>query len=480
MAETNPAPLRQSCDRCHGQKLRCSRPSGSDTGACNRCLRQGAQCIYSSTLARGRPYTNRRRRTSATASSPKSTLNSGSVGGGSIIRGSHANSWPSETHTHWTNNDLDGKEYDMESMGQMESQAITLDNASGQEFGAFTDIFPGLDVHMSNVDMEFGWPAAIQSYSNNGMTEKSSPRVPPQLQTSLPTKIVGHGASDSIYSADVGIAQLSQLTTSLEPMYLSSCALSESISRQGQDTFARPLFDEHAFMTAATWSFAPDSSLPPASPIASKVRETPGKVLNDAFSAMYSLLQILGRRNSSGLVTRTVSTDGEIDPDFDCRLEQGTSTNTMDRTSPAGVQTPGRQYANTAVRHLVIACHTLILNICVALLVALQQDADLLSSHPPYSTSSSNSPSRIEPAESGADSTTDHILVNMRLVMVVQLTSYLVDRLRKTVDSFLASQNHSNSSSSASSPKSSNQGPNADLEMDVHERLVRLRQTLNM
>lgn len=33
---------RQSCDRCYGQKLRCTR-QGKE-GACNRCLKQGAQC----------------------------------------------------------------------------------------------------------------------------------------------------------------------------------------------------------------------------------------------------------------------------------------------------------------------------------------------------------------------------------------------------------------------------------------------------
>lgn len=33
---------RQSCDRCYGQKLRCTR-QGKE-GACHRCLRQGVQC----------------------------------------------------------------------------------------------------------------------------------------------------------------------------------------------------------------------------------------------------------------------------------------------------------------------------------------------------------------------------------------------------------------------------------------------------
>ncbi|KAH8660586.1 hypothetical protein BX600DRAFT_514177 [Xylariales sp. PMI_506] len=49
---TATTPLRQSCDRCHKQKMRCTR---SNTGACDRCLRKRAQCVYSSSLPKGRP-----------------------------------------------------------------------------------------------------------------------------------------------------------------------------------------------------------------------------------------------------------------------------------------------------------------------------------------------------------------------------------------------------------------------------------------
>jgi hypothetical protein len=55
MEVTDTPRRRQSCDRCHGQKLRCTRASNDDTGACIRCRRQGAQCIYSSCLPKGRP-----------------------------------------------------------------------------------------------------------------------------------------------------------------------------------------------------------------------------------------------------------------------------------------------------------------------------------------------------------------------------------------------------------------------------------------
>lgn len=47
-------PKRQSCDRCHKQKLRCLRSDG-ESGACERCTRLKTQCVYSSSLPKGRP-----------------------------------------------------------------------------------------------------------------------------------------------------------------------------------------------------------------------------------------------------------------------------------------------------------------------------------------------------------------------------------------------------------------------------------------
>ncbi|KAI0593668.1 hypothetical protein F4775DRAFT_577029 [Biscogniauxia sp. FL1348] len=40
-----PRPLRSSCDRCHAQKLKCPKQSGS--AACARCLKAGAVCVFS-------------------------------------------------------------------------------------------------------------------------------------------------------------------------------------------------------------------------------------------------------------------------------------------------------------------------------------------------------------------------------------------------------------------------------------------------
>lgn len=50
------ATQRLACDRCHGQKLRCSRSSqAAANGACQRCIKAKAHCQYSSPLRLGRP-----------------------------------------------------------------------------------------------------------------------------------------------------------------------------------------------------------------------------------------------------------------------------------------------------------------------------------------------------------------------------------------------------------------------------------------
>ncbi|KAI1271621.1 hypothetical protein F5Y07DRAFT_340162 [Xylaria sp. FL0933] len=51
-----PRPIRSSCDRCHAQKLKCPKEPGSAT--CTRCLKAGANCIFSPAgLAWRRPST---------------------------------------------------------------------------------------------------------------------------------------------------------------------------------------------------------------------------------------------------------------------------------------------------------------------------------------------------------------------------------------------------------------------------------------
>jgi hypothetical protein len=125
------------------------------------------------------------------------------------------------------------------------------------------------------------------------------------------------------------------------------------------------------------------------------------------------------------------------------------------------------------IRHLVIACEALLLDIYVAILITLQHDA-----HP-------------------GDPTNTTALGDVRLVLVVQLCAYLIERQHQAVDVWLAPQSPKGppSINGQSSPKpdisSSNQsGPSgpvldtadreilSDLKNQVQLRLAHLRQTL--
>jgi hypothetical protein len=76
-------PKRQSCDRCHGQKLRCPRPSNGNSGACERCIRSKAQCVYSSSLPKGRPSSYRQKRQNVNLTNVQSsTGNDKAISGG--------------------------------------------------------------------------------------------------------------------------------------------------------------------------------------------------------------------------------------------------------------------------------------------------------------------------------------------------------------------------------------------------------------
>lgn len=53
------SPLRQSCDRCHRRKQRCTRSGAQDDKPCRRCKEAGEKCVYSPPLRSGRPKTRK-------------------------------------------------------------------------------------------------------------------------------------------------------------------------------------------------------------------------------------------------------------------------------------------------------------------------------------------------------------------------------------------------------------------------------------
>ncbi|OBT61269.1 hypothetical protein VE03_09381 [Pseudogymnoascus sp. 23342-1-I1] len=305
---------------------------------------------------------------------------------------------------------------------------------------------------------------------------------------------------------EFGIAQLSQLSTRLYPLYRSSCSLAkaaESSCQPRDRSYFRqsPLIDDAAFKSVTAWLVQVSANMnflfPGNLQNPSLETTTAGDILNDAFSASHHFLKILRCLQvdvESGALCNTptnsksapASTEGGENGDFwESITPQSLASASGEKPSYFEINNgstncvrPSSQCHNTVVRHLVIACHTLLLNIHVAVLIVLQHDANLRSSYPPHKN--------VE-ADPYMDATA---LADIRLVLVLTLCSYLIKRQQQAVDLYLSPQSPSSSSqendlpifhqSSLDTSSAANIQAVSDLEIEVQQRLEKLRQTLRI
>ncbi|OBT72925.1 hypothetical protein VF21_07782 [Pseudogymnoascus sp. 05NY08] len=253
---------------------------------------------------------------------------------------------------------------------------------------------------------------------------------------------------------EFGIAQLSQLSSRLYPLYRSSCDLAEAAalscqSRVRNYTRQSPLIDDVAFKPVTAWLVDVSANMNFSSQDClqnlSSETTTTGDILNNAFSASHCLLEILRDlkvdvENSTSYNTSTAyksvsaSTKGVENRDFwESTTPQSLASVASEdppyfepNNEPSNhVRRPSQCYS-TVVRHLVIACHTLLLNIHAAVLIVLQHDVDLRSSYPSH---------KYVEADADMDVTA---LADIRLVLVLRLCSYLIKRQHQAVDLYLS------------------------------------------
>lgn len=560
MAPTSNAaapPRRQSCNRCHGQKLRCTRANNSGTGACNRCLRQGAQCLYSSSLPKGRPSMYRLAEASPTNSNspPMHSMPITTVSIGTHqqlptdnLPATSSNTTNTNTNSNTdANTDVDGIYYTHvnanpnvnNSSSAIENTRVDVNDDAIKSVPSDAFAWPWQvplnwsDILIDGSDQDSNlhsivdrqtdpgavfsgdFPNFARSHSSTNSDSDSIARARPMSLTCRDNEYghyPGNNAFDMngntsiiIYSngPEFGIEQLSQLSTRLYPLHHSCCSLAKVAEKSCQsmdrnNVRQSPLIDDTTFKSVAAWLinvstninfFFPDNLQNP-------LIETTmaGDTLHDAFSASHHLLEILRclqvnaesgalYNTSAASKSAPVSAEGGENGDF------WESTTPQSLTSaPIGepsdfelhngsnyIRAPS-QCHNTVVRHLVIACHTLLLNIHVAVLIVLQHDADLRSYY---------SPRKNVEADLYRDSTA---LADIKLVMVLRLCSHLITRQQQAVDSYLSPQppppppqgNNPPISHQSSLDASAavNREVASDLEMEVQQRLDRLRQTL--
>ncbi len=557
MARASPAatptlattPRRQSCDRCHGQKLRCTRAGNRDTGACNRCLRHGSQCVYSASLPKGRPSMYRfaeaytapstrpagppapttpelchrhptsPRPASANVSADASPNKSGSrntdrdINRDNILAGlaqssmpmpvltpasTSSSSWSWPASINWNEMQIDRSEQDQ---SQPASNLHMTFGAQIEGGAAFLDAPP------TNI---LNWTSTqngdIEGYAQN------APLSPTSLHEhghGLGNDALDNSSRSSSISMDktrpdVGIAQLSQLSTHLNVLHRSSCTLAEAArspcpSRSNIHAHQSPLISDAAFKSVAAWllhiSADTDLVVCPDFPHPTTDPKNTSDTLHDVFSASHQLLEILRCLHADTVPRTPHSASTVLSSAARTHLDFWSSIN-PEATQPrpahnnitassyewtkglSGGTHRSSQYSSTVVRHLVIACYTLLLNIYVEVLIALQRGADLRS----YCLSDIDSDTAADAAP----------LADIRLVLVAQLCAYLLERQQQAVDAYLSPQSSSVSSSSQNHTPSGSHQPSppastyagreamSSLEMEVQQRLVQLRRTLRI
>ncbi|KAK7981302.1 hypothetical protein PG988_003540 [Apiospora saccharicola] len=535
--------MRQSCDRCHSQKLRCARPGGGERGACKRCVRQGAQCVYSFSLPKGRPSMYRsseprepreprapstRRSCSPrppkqpsglamiamptptpdspttpppslavpdTAASDAAIIlppdmlsppnsNSNQVDPSTLGQGVKEDGGLAKLDTPWLNSIMVDTMVDWDEMQQADPNGLDSANLHGSVKYSFAPI--------EGLSDDF-WPAMtwdnyVHQNGTNGQIQTPPSRSPPDYYTGC---VEGGGDSSFSHHRDLAsdshstppecrVMQLSQLVTRLQSQYRTSCALMEkcglipevagvSGSGSGNGSSLSPktkttgaLFDDRAFRSMASWLL----QMPTLHDLAGAgtcstgtLRDAPpslGDMLSSAFVGSHQLLDIV-----RGLARAGSDADAMLPP------AQRTAATTTPGSTSAG------RYADTVTRHLILACHNLILSVYVLLLAALQHDAQLLHGGGGA-------------AAAGDDKSA--ALVEIRLVSIVQLCAYLVKQQEQAVAAYVGGggqgeapppflDNHN--MLMTMTPKATDGAAN-NPTMEVQERLAQLRTTLQV
>ncbi|OQE40830.1 hypothetical protein PENCOP_c005G07188 [Penicillium coprophilum] len=521
-AETPPAPSslphRQSCDRCHKQKLRCIREP--NTGVCDRCLRKRAQCVYSFSLPKGRPTMYR-------SGGASGTVRSGTASAPLNSRPTSPPAEPAKPVSSGTNINAD------ETNGTKDATKVT--NPAANENPVLTGVMdsaPRLEqLNWDDMQLDGEWNSqdpvqvdklltSLGAFCNDGSapdahTQSSPDQLHFQINTSnlhayehgLPAgglfqhHDIGRGEIDGgmgdsamntglekpIHIPSIAVTQLSQLSMDLALLRYTSYNMAkaaESPSCHMPNDRRIPLIDSSAFEIVSTWlahgqGFAGMNPLAPGScenqvPYPTPISETgtcAGRTLREVFCSSQRLLEILGQLQFSLMVEMNPYPSPIITPpERPSTAVSGGDSGSHGLPNGSGIAGRSVPCPNSGngtmqvIHYLVMACEALLLEIYVAVLVALQHEA--------YS------------------STNGTVLGDVRLVLVVELCSYLIERQLQAVDSYLAPQNRLNPNMMGASIPGKFDIPGGpenldkdrdmlnDLRNQVQERLGHLRQIL--
>ncbi|KAK4457043.1 hypothetical protein QBC42DRAFT_213626 [Cladorrhinum samala] len=494
-------PMRQSCDRCHGQKLRCQRTGDGDTGACQRCIRQGSQCVYSTSLPKGRPsqYSQSQSQTdqggsaapstfpapkrqcrAATPTSPKPKVpkRPGLGSRTSTTLSNTACQWPSL-----------GPDLPYQHDPFPDPFAGSNEPHKGHVLD-WTDVSSGMTSHLQPAQTHF--TAQFDFYGfDSGLKNQ-----PAEHTEGTPSLFSADSVASNAQDPGIGIAQLTQLSTRLYPLHRSAMAAAELASsreakyppglkdtkdqkppRRAQD----PIVDKSGFKSIMTrllhgFSDAAAAASNQATNAAPDQARPICDTMQDAFTAskqFLGILHCLQGQAKSGSVSSDSSRQSPMTP-----ISISTPTAGCSGINGSAGQHSSSQYSNTVTRHLVMACHGMLLSIYAAILGVLQRDADLMSSDGHHDAKVSGI------VATGLHDTEAATLTDMRLVMVVQLCSYLIGRQQQAVAPHVSTLQQRDGATGDEALLGSNDVdmdvPPNDLEVEVQQRLCQLRDSLRI
>lgn len=429
-------PIRQSCDRCHSQKVRCTRSDSSKTDDCDRCLRKGSQCVYSSSLPKGRPSLCRR--------------------------------LPDMPST--ASSDIPIQPYPRDQQRQDSSESPPF------VFVGEADAENTLDIEMSSYDGAFDTTCPVGNipdfYSNwwqqddlSDNMQSGAPRVPFYLDQALETLLSPSSLSSSENhrsSLSSGVSTGANSVTSVEGSKARDCGRSRQSSKSSRSSrtdknscdnlmanlselsirSSQLLCFSRTFLAGALDPSQSAKSQDPSIQVQQSIAvvfksinawlihgsaktdiadstlrvnlcgANSPDLLQHVFSASNHLIEILCQLRSTAEQNPTPRSITATFPSS--RLGQGGSrTNRSEATTPKGAQ----DYS--VVLHLALVCATLLLNKYMAVLTAFQRCADILQAALPDASESLAEPRQEMDGGSRA---------HMQLVSVVQLCSYYIGR----------------------------------------------------
>ncbi|KAI0172763.1 hypothetical protein GGR52DRAFT_545984 [Hypoxylon sp. FL1284] len=515
-------PRRQSCDRCHGQKLRCTRLDNRKTGSCERCLRSGTPCVYSSSLPKGRPSLYRLSEVTPTSRIPShganSSVPSNSPDSTSDVPGLSPES-PTRPVTAVGPDRQCGRDLQVDSHINTDIQDVDLNLSNSSDVfsdfwapswqdGEMGDNMVGIVASSSTYNLDpalkaqslanFEFPGHIPAESDELSSGGAGEDGPNMGDAGDDAAMDSNSASNYSCSSsrvmfvadqsnfELNMVRLSRLSTRLSQLLGSS---RDFLSRTG-DT-PRPFESnesvsqikngvESLFKSINTWlvygSVVPNSVSPNQADLGPT---NPFDLLHHIFSATNQMLEILQSVRvsveSADSSSRPSTSAGPCPsaPDARGHAETGALAATSSSRPPGD---SSHHHSYSVVHHLVIACVTLLMNMYVTILVALQRSAHALNPHQAHAAdASSGSGPRAQLAEPDNRTMDPTERVHLQLVVVVQMCSYFIRRQNQTLDVLV--------SSSLGPEAYEPSGPlNAvgELKTEVEQRLRRLEESLHI